>query len=478
MIKIGDKKISEIIFKVGDKVKKISVKMKVDNNIEDFILYSILKSMEYNSGLLLYSNHSHTIEINDLVSIEDITVNNGEVTYSVNGNKVTINAKNGKIIKQSNPTKYQKDISEYRTSSSNNFDSSLDYNKDEYSGKLSKDGSSYVDSGSYEPSASKQVTDYRTSSSDSFGSSVSYNSGGYTGTLTKDGSSYVSSGSYEPSSSKQVTDYSTSSSNNFSSSMSYNSGGYIGTLSKSGSSYVTSGTYLSADTKSHGETAGWEYVLHDKSSNTFPSTKNYSDKGNYSGVLQLKQQSHWDDTIWKTTLVEDRVVRNTLTLRKGDVVSWSNQYFGYPYPPNVTLTLGDSHKINCTFSSMPQSDKDSFTKAIMESMDKPNENVTVSVSANYKAEHVEQARRVSFWYEGTVSRPEIDTRVWRQDYSGTATKSGYDTRTYRQDYKGTVTKQGYDTRVWKQKYSGKVYKPGYDDRYMYLINIIYKQKTK
>lgn len=477
MIKIGDKKISEIIFKVGDKVKKISVKMKVDNNIEDFILYSILKSMEYNSGLLLYSNHSHTIEINDLVSIEDVTVNNGEVTYSVNGNKVTINAKNGKIIKQANPTKYQKDISEYRTSSSNNFDSSLDYNKDEYSGKLSKDGSSYVDSGSYEPSASKQATDYRTSSSDSFSSSVSYNSGGYTGTLTKDGSSYVSSGSYEPSSSKQVSDYSTNTSSNiFSSTIPYSSGGYVGTLSKSGSSYVTGGEHLLADSKSYSETAGSVYVISGGHPN-YPKTKQYN-SNLYSGTLELKTESDWDDIIWKIIDTEISPVYNELTFRNGGVVSYTNQFFGHPFKPNVTLTVGNYHKVICTFDNISKSEDQKFLNAMMESKSKPDEDIVVKIAANYKKEDQQAFRRMQCWYEGTISRPEIDTRVWRQNYSGTVTKSGYDTRIYRQDYKGTVSKQGYDTRVWKQKYSGKVYKPGYDDRYMYLINIIYKQKTK
>lgn len=476
MIKIGDKKISEIIFKVGDKVKRISVKMKVDNNIEDFVLYSILKSMEYNSGLLSYSNHTHTIEINDLVSVENVSVNNGEVSYTVNGNKVTINAKNGKIIKQSNPTKYQKEVNEYLTSNSNSFSSSLDYNKEEYSGKLSKDGDSYVDSGSYEPSTSKQVNEYRTSSSDSFASSISYNSGGYTGTLNKDGSSYVSSGSYEPTSSKQVTDYSTSSSNNFSSSMSYNSGGYIGTLSKSGPSYVSSGTYLSADSKSYREDREGKYI-YGSNDYGYPATISYN-KDYYSGTLKLNHDSDWKDCIWSIDHIEEKKVYNELTFRAGKVVECSNKYFGFPYPQHTKQTLDSTYYLDCTLKRFDQSELNKFSDAMEESNGEPEKTVTVRVYANYTVEHHQSKRRMTFWYEGTISRPEIDTRVWRQNYSGTATKSGYDTRTYRQDYKGTVTKQGYDTRVWKQKYSGKVYKPGYDDKYLYLINISYKQKTK
>ena len=49
----------------------------------------------------------------------------------------------------------------------------------------------------------KIVTDYRTSSSDNFPASIQYNSGGYSGTLYSYGSSYVISGS--PADSKTVT---------------------------------------------------------------------------------------------------------------------------------------------------------------------------------------------------------------------------------------------------------------------------------
>lgn len=75
--------------------------------------------------------------------------------------------------------------------------------------------------------SSKTQTDYRTSSSNSFPSSIYYNSGGYSGTLYRSGSSFVTSGS--PGDSKSVSDYRTSSTaSSFPSSISYNSGGYTG----------------------------------------------------------------------------------------------------------------------------------------------------------------------------------------------------------------------------------------------------------
>lgn len=54
---------------------------------------------------------------------------------------------------------------------------------------------------------SKQVSQYVYSSVNSFSSTISYNSGGYTGSLSKDGSSYVYSGSYTPSQSQTFTRY-------------------------------------------------------------------------------------------------------------------------------------------------------------------------------------------------------------------------------------------------------------------------------
>ncbi|WP_164931686.1 RHS repeat protein, partial [Longirhabdus pacifica] len=101
----------------------------------------------------------------------------------------------------------------------------------------------------YTPGDSMSVTDSRTRSSNSFSSSISYNSGEYSGTLTKSGSSYVTSGSYTPASSKTATSSCTntqpgkynssgiwvrtgSDTNSCPSSKSYNSGGYSGTLSR------------------------------------------------------------------------------------------------------------------------------------------------------------------------------------------------------------------------------------------------------
>ncbi len=99
------------------------------------------------------------------------------------------------------------------------------------------------------PTEYMSVSDYRTSNTNSFSSTIYYSSGGFVGNLSQSGSSYVYSGSYTPADSKTATGTCTNMlpgrydvngqwqqtgnyTNTCNSSMPYNSGGYSGTLNR------------------------------------------------------------------------------------------------------------------------------------------------------------------------------------------------------------------------------------------------------
>lgn len=132
-----------------------------------------------------YSSQQKTVTINNLVSVDNISVDDGNVSYSVSGDLVTINVSGGSYHDSYTPSK-----TGYETEGpqeSTYFSSTEYYNDGTYSGYLDKDGSYYVDGEDYD---SKTV--YETEgpqSSDSFPSSIYYSSGGYSGYLYQDGSS-------------------------------------------------------------------------------------------------------------------------------------------------------------------------------------------------------------------------------------------------------------------------------------------------
>lgn len=247
--------------------------------------------------------------------------------------------------------------------------------------------------------SSKYVSDWDTSSTNSFSSYYSYSdSYGYSGSIYKDGSSYVNSGSYTAAQTKTVTDYALSTGPFFSypSSISYNSGGYSGSLSKSGSPTFYSGS-TSSKTVSGQNATTRSYDVKKNDAN---------DSGNGS-------------------IIESNVLR----------MSMSNNGWSY-------------------------SDKYSYSDT---------SGYTGSLSANYSA-RMTGAVPVSEY-------PILASGKWRgsvevsRSFSGTVTA---DTRTMKQSYSGTVTKPAVDTRVWRQDYYGKVYKGGYDYSYDYSIIVEYE----
>lgn len=185
--------------------------------------------------------------------VKNATVDNGNVAYSQSGKNVTVSVSDGNAYRNEyNPYKYAQYETSSRTSSVNSFANTLSYNSGGFTGTLSKNGSSYVSSGSYIPSDTKYVTGQTSSY---------YNSGGYSGYL----SSYLYSGSYTPSDSKSISNYVGYTQSGYCdtrmggdwmhcypkpdkpSTYNYSSGGYSGTLTSSGYNYDSTPAYPSGN---------------------------------------------------------------------------------------------------------------------------------------------------------------------------------------------------------------------------------------
>lgn len=218
-------------------------------------------------------------------SVSSIKVDTGNVSYDVNGNQMTITVKNGDYTSRDSSidTKAEsKSANTFEYNSTNSFPTTDSYSDDDgFSGTLSKNGSSYVSSGTYTAGDSKtQTTSESSVDTTKLPSSVYYDKNGYTGTLNKSGTPIKSTtdGLYTPSDTKNVTTSKTSNTNSFPSTISYNQDGYSGTLT-GGTPYVISGTYTAKQTKAASTTKTGTDL------NSIPDSVEYSDSSNYVGTL-------------------------------------------------------------------------------------------------------------------------------------------------------------------------------------------------
>lgn len=173
----------------------------VSNFIPANVAYAQSKTYTFDAGS--ERTRSATINIPNLVSVNSVSVNTGNVNYSKNGENLTLNVSNGTAVSYDtkwSDTLYSYDYSTTRTSSSNSFSNSISVSNitnqsgtTGFGGTLNKSGSSYVNSGSYTAADTKSATDsdvaygiseytnntYRGQSWTKY-----YNKDGYTGTLT------------------------------------------------------------------------------------------------------------------------------------------------------------------------------------------------------------------------------------------------------------------------------------------------------
>ncbi|MDX8367200.1 fibronectin type III domain-containing protein [Cytobacillus sp. IB215665] len=186
----------------------------------------------------LEQDRTKTITIPNLKSIEDITVDNGNVEIvSVDGDEVTIRVKDGDWVnREEYLATVDKEVTITETSSSETFPTTVFYSQDGYSGDISKTGSvsSVLISGSLEEEDSKFVTSQNSSS---------YNKDGYSGTLQR----YLDSGEYIAEDSKYVEAQD---------SATYNKDGYSGTLEE----YVYSGEFIEGGSSTYIERMEYDRI--------------------------------------------------------------------------------------------------------------------------------------------------------------------------------------------------------------------------
>jgi len=183
------------------------------------------------------------------------------------------------------------------------------------------------------------------------------------------------------------------------SSLTYNSGGYVGTL-YGGSAYVLSGTYVTSDTI---------YVTEQLSSNY--------NSGGYIGTLT--------PYVYSGTASSSQLCTGYwggfFSVVNG-VASSSNPTPPSTIPYNTDGYVGNLNQIGVSAAS--QANFDAYVNAVFN-----DTSWNGYIQFEYNATLTKPDTRV-YRYQGYVTRPESDTRIWKKDYSGT---------TYLYYYSYTVT---------------------------------------
>lgn len=368
------------------------------------------------------ATQTQTFTIDNLGKVKRISSDTGNVEIqSINGNEVTVKMTGGATSRQvQTGGKYVEGESKDVTNQMNQ----VYKDQDGFEGVLNK----YVSSGYLMQGRQKYVTAqygkfYRDAE-------------GYEGDLA----AYLYSGELKPGGSKYVTGQT---SPNYSDSQ-----GYSGNLSR----YVYSGSYTPESTKN---------VEDSRQNNTgdFSHQISYS-QGGYSGTLYKKGSAQ--SVVISGSPAGSIFVDNV----------YGVSFEGYrPYKANLDIWR--------------DYEKDGYIGTLNV--------VSGTLGWDEKVVDGETLYRAHAYYSGTLTKP--DTRVYgyQQDYAGTVTKPSIDTRIYR--YQGTVTKPPVDTRVYRYqgvvkqpdvdmrewRYQGTVRKPGMDTRtfdkyYQYNIEITYEMK--
>ncbi|MDQ0271252.1 LamG-like jellyroll fold domain-containing protein [Cytobacillus purgationiresistens] len=310
-------------------------------------------------------HQSQTISIPNLVKVDSVTVDNGEVDFDVNGEDINIKVSNGEAIPIQTGGDYIPEETKYVTEQT-----SENYSHEGFTGKLNQ----YVYSGSYTPADTKFVTGQ---------SSPNYNKDGYSGTLE----GYVVSGQYSPSDTKYVSgEYSSY----------YNKDGYSGYLN----SYVVSGYYTPSDSKNHSTsqygscTDGFQW---------------WATNGGAGGWMDSRVGAWWNGS-------------SSIYHNDGTYSGWLSQYHmtecDAPYP-SYTGSIGD---IAYTQGYATAYFSGTITRPAVDTREWRYEgNVTKPASDtrvwNYKGNVTKPAVDTRVYrYQGDVTKPAVDTRTYEDHY--------------------------------------------------------------
>lgn len=214
--------------------------------------------------------------------------------------------------------------------------------------------------------------------------------------------------------SQYVYDSRTSYSNSFASSIAYNSGGYTGTLYQNGNSYVSSGSYtpassmyVSGQTSSYYNSGGYSGSL---SSYLYSGSYTPSDSKYISSYLGLSDSGICDTRMgadWQRC--EPKLSHPSSVYYSSGGYSGNLSYFNYDYWQSSNYSSGNGHL------------RFDWTR--------------------------------KWYYRGTITKPAVDTRIYR--------------------YEGYVYRPESDTRRYTQSYAGSVYSGGYDPTYSYTVTVSY-----
>ncbi|MGF9891330.1 hypothetical protein ABEX78_21960 [Priestia megaterium] len=325
--------------KLSSKTKKILVismalSISFPFALTNEIVYAATKQINISFPESTSQKQTKTVTLpSDFDSVSSATVNTGDISYEVDGSQMAVTVDNGTYTSRdsyTNPQAEQKQVDTMQYNSTNSFPSTYTFTDyDGFSGTLNASGSPYVTSGSYSAGASKTVTETQTSTSTSnFPAAITYDKNGYTGTLSKSGTptKSVTNGEDLPSEDKNVTESLTSNTNSFPSTISYNKDGFSGTLT-GGTPYVISGSYTPKQTK----------VVNDTKTGTdlsaIPDSIEYSDASGYVGTLTKNT-----DLVIKDVETPNYKTDKTIGISKNEVPNYQPTSLGYW--TNTAVTSG------------------------------------------------------------------------------------------------------------------------------------------
>jgi Flp pilus assembly pilin Flp len=303
-----------------------------------------------------------------------------------------------------------------------------------------------------------------TSSTNSFVNTIPYNNSGFDGVLSKNGASYVVSGTYVPEQNKVETDFRVSTINTFSTSLPYSLNGYTGTLTKNGVSTVISGVYTPADTKPvtkklfKSDLDCVEPTFDCES--LFPTQAPYNVSG-YTGNLDPSSNFYFEHNLGSDTdFARELVMR---TFNENEAPTSRPTYSGY-WTKVQTYEMERIHVYNKSSGLYSEGTYYSgvTTDAIWSSL-----GAMTSQGNNWTWDDYYNNRGgdATFTYNSNSWRKPYYITEWKwtrrmgyiyKDYAGNATKPSSDTREWQQNYSGTVIKPSTDNRIFGQNYTGEV----------------------
>jgi hypothetical protein len=101
-------------------------------------------------------DQSQTVNFANLASVDSVTVDNGNVSFTQSGTSLTVNVSNGNVKRSVTPSETATATADQYLNSS--FPATKAYNDGTYSGTLNQSGSPYVIDGSYAAASSKYVS--------------------------------------------------------------------------------------------------------------------------------------------------------------------------------------------------------------------------------------------------------------------------------------------------------------------------------